>query len=493
MPSLPTLIRQLLDRDPAVPAIEFDGRWIDWGMLQRCAAEVMAALDASGIAPTAPVAFVPRNHPAAIAALLALLAQGRTVRMIYAFQSGAAIARALAQRDVAAVIAHAEDISPEVRNVLADQGMAAVVLDGMRAAGLEGFACAGAAADRAGPDAPQIEILTSGTTGTPKAFPIPYSLLETHFVATPLTRQQGDDPAAAPPFLLYFPLGNISGLYSTLPMLLRGQRVVLLDRFSITAWHAYVLRHRPSHTGVPPSTVQQLLDAEIPAEDLASIKAMGIGAAPLDPAVQRAFEARYGIPILLSYGATEFAGPVAMMTADLHREWGPRKHGSVGRPLPSVSLRVVDAETGALLPPGEQGLLHVISPRIGPDWIKTSDLAVIDVDGFLFLHGRADGAIMRGGFKVLPETIERALMQHPAVSDAAVVGIADARVGQLPAAAIRLRPGIATVDAAELEQHLRGLLLATHIPGRWLFCEDLPRNPSLKIDRVALRKLFEGG
>ena len=218
-----------------------------------------------------------------------------------------------------------------------------------------------------------------------------------------------------------------------------------------------------------------------------------MGAAPLDPAVHARFEARYGIPILLSYGATEFAGPVAMMTAELHAAWGETKRGSVGRALPGVSLRVVDPERANPLPAGETGLLQVIAPRIGPDWIPTADLAAIDHDGFLFLKGRADGAIMRGGFKVLPETIEAALLLHPAVAEVAVTGIADPRVGQVPAAAVCLAPGSGPVDPAELESHLRRHVLATHVPARWLICTELPRTPSLKVDRRAVQRLFSAG
>lgn len=491
MANLSDLVRELLDADPHASAIEFNGRWYDWGSLQRCAVDVMAALDASGVAPCAPIAFVPRNHPAAIAALLALLAQGRSIRMVYAFQSATSLARAVADTGAAAMIGHAEDMSLQLRAVLETGAMAAIVLDGMQAAAAAGFELARSSTSDSNPATPQIEILTSGTTGAPKPFAISYSLIEQHFVSTPLTRSQGDSPLEAPPFLLYFPLGNISGIYSTLPTMLRRQRAVLLERFSISAWHDYVLRYRPSHSGVPPSCMQQLLDADIPAEDLASIKAMGVGAAPLDPAVQQAFEDRYGIPILLSYGATEFAGPVAMMTLELHARWAATKHGSVGQALPGCALRVVNADSGEVIPAGEEGLLEVVSPRVGPDWIRTADLAIIDSDGFLFLRGRADGAIMRGGFKVLPETVERALMLHPAVAEVAVVGVTDQRVGQLPAAAIRLKRGAAVLDIVALESHLRDHLLATQIPGKWLFCEDFPRNPSLKTDRPALRAMLE--
>ncbi|MBB5686739.1 class I adenylate-forming enzyme family protein [Sphingobium boeckii] len=490
--SLQALAAQALERNPEIPAIEFAHHWHDWGAIRRVAESVQAALEASGIAADAPVAFVPRNRPGAIAALLGLIAQGRTIRMIYAFQSATGIARNIEHLQSAAVIAYREDFSPEVRAAMERQGMAAVALDDMTAAPLTGFERAtGAALARTGPAEPQIEILTSGTTGPPKSFPVAYRLLEQHFINSALTRQQGDAPAQSPPFLLFFPLGNISGLYSTLPMVIRGQPIVLLERFTIGAWRDHVVRFRPAHSGLPPSCVQLVLDADIPKEDLASIKAIGVGAAPLDPTVQKAFEDRYGIPILISYGATEFAGPVAAMTADLHAAWGNRKCGTVGRAMPGARLRIVDPQTGAELPRGVEGLLEVVSPRIGPEWIRTSDMAMIDEDDFLFHRGRADGAIMRGGFKVLPESIERALMLHPSVSEAAVIGIADRRLGQVPAAAIRVKPGCDVPAADALEAHLRHHVLATHIPIKWLFCEELPRTPSLKLDRPALQRLFE--
>jgi long-chain acyl-CoA synthetase len=336
---------------------------------------------------------------------------------------------------------------------------------------------------------PRIELLTSGTTGPPKQFPVSYELLGRYFVGAPASF--GEDPLRLPPTLLCFPLGNISGLYSTLPPLLNGQRAVLLDRFSVAGWHDYVLRYRPEVTGLPPAGVQMVLDADIPPADLACIRRLGTGAAPLDPTAHRAFEERYGIPILLSYGATEFGGPVTAMTAELHAVWGQRKFGSVGRVLPGARLRVIDPDSGAELPQGREGLLEVISPRIGPDWIRTSDIALIDEDGFLFHRGRADGAIMRGGFKVLPETIERALLQHPAVSAAAVIGLGDKRLGQVPAAALQFKPGIAPPTVAELESHLRQQVLATHVPVQWRFVDALPRTPSLKVDRPGLRRLFE--
>jgi acyl-coenzyme A synthetase/AMP-(fatty) acid ligase len=142
------------------------------------------------------------------------------------------------------------------------------------------------------------------------------------------------------------------------------------------------------------------------------------------------------------------------------------------------------------MPPGSDGIVEVFSPRVGPEWIRTSDIGVIDEDGFLFHRGRADGAIVRGGFKLMPESIERALLLHPSVSAAAIVGIADPRLTQIPVAAIQLRPGAAKPTVADLEKHLRQHVPATHIPVHWRFVEFLPKTPSFKVDRPAVRRLF---
>lgn len=487
MPNLQELANTALARSAEVPAIEFEGRWVSWGKLRHIASELASALTGAHVKDRAPVALIARNRPAAIAALLGLIAQGRTISMIYPFQASAVIARDIRGLSVAAVVASREDFTDELLGALAESGVAAVAVDQNGATSLR--QCDSAPAG--GEGAPQIEVLTSGTTGPPKRFALSYELIERHFVAnSSLVARAGADPASAPPFLLYFPLGNITGLYSTLPTLIHGLRVCLLQRFSLEAWLDYVKRYRPVHTGVPPSYVQQIIDADIAKEDLASIKMMGIGAAPLDPSTQAAFEQKYQIPLLLSYGATEFGGPVAAMTPELHAEYGQRKIGTVGRPFPNVQIRATDPETGCVLPAGQDGVLEIISPRIGPDWIRTSDLGRVDDDGFVFIAGRADGAIMRGGFKVLPETIERALRSHPAVSEAAVVGVPDRRLGQAPAAAIRLRPGVREPALADFEAHLRGQVLATHVPVHWKFVSDLPRTASLKVDRPAVARLF---
>jgi acyl-coenzyme A synthetase/AMP-(fatty) acid ligase len=321
-----------------------------------------------------------------------------------------------------------------------------------------------------------------------------HDMVARHVVSANKNYRASDlDLSREPPLFSYYPMGNISGIYGVLPPLLRGHRVVLVERFSVEIWRRYLRRYRPERVSLPPAGFQMVLDADVPREELGFVRSIASGAAPLDPSVQQAFEARYGIPILLTYGATEFAGPVTSMTPELHARWGKTKLGSAGRPIAGAKLRVVDPETGEVLAPGQEGILEVIAPRVGPEWIRTSDLAVVDADEFLFHRGRADGAIMRGGFKLIPETIERALLLHPSVSAAAVVGLSDARLGQVPAAVVQLKrdavqPG---PSIEELERHLRGHVYATHIPVAWRVVEDLPRTASFKVDRRAARELFE--
>jgi acyl-coenzyme A synthetase/AMP-(fatty) acid ligase len=234
-----------------------------------------------------------------------------------------------------------------------------------------------------------------------------------------------------------------------------------------------------------------ILDAKIPPEDLASLRYITSGAAPLDVEVQRRFQDTYGTRILLIYGATEFGGPVAGMTPALDAEWGDAKIGSCGRALPGAQLRVRDPETGELVGPDEEGLLEVVSPRMGPEWIRTSDLVRIDADGFLYCRGRADGAIMRGGFKVLPESVEQVLRLHPAVAVVGVVAVSDPVLHHVPGAVIQLRPDVAVPEIAELERHVRDHLPSPHVPARWRFVETMPLNSAYKIDRGALRGLLQ--
>jgi acyl-CoA synthetase (AMP-forming)/AMP-acid ligase II len=203
------------------------------------------------------------------------------------------------------------------------------------------------------------------------------------------------------------------------------------------------------------------------------------------------WEGRYGFPILDVYGATEFAGAVAGWTLeDYHALWRI-KRGSVGRALPKVELRVVD-QAGTPLAVGNVGVLEVRSQQVGDgNWVRTTDLARIDEDGFLFIEGRADDAIIRGGFKVLPPEIEAVLRRHPDVQDVCVVGIPDARLGAIPVAAVQAKDGKSvSLQEADLMAHARKHLVAYQVPVRIKILADLPRTQAMKVSKHEVRRLF---
>lgn len=478
------LCGRLFDIDPDGEAVQFEGRWRSWGWVQALARQVQHLLQEAGVG-YAPVSFVARNTPESLAGLVGLLAQKRTIRMIYAFQSPAAMAASIEKLGSPGLLLMERDLTPEVVAVVERLGISCISLDGANAR----IAVRGRKTELAAPDPnPTIDILTSGTTGPPKQFPI------SHQVFAHMLLHQGSpvlqDPSS-PPFLMAFPFGNIAGLSSMVGTFLQGQRMVLLDRFTLDAWRNYIVEYRPTASGLPSAAIPMIMEAQIPREELASIRYITTGAAPLDPSIQKRFQDTYGIRILLIYGATEFGGPVAAMTPELDAEWGDAKLGSSGRALPGAQLRVRDPETGAILPPGSEGLLDVISPRMEQKWIHTSDIVRIDEDGFLFCIGRADGAIMRGGFKVLPESVEQVLRMHPAVAFAAVVAVSDPILHEVPGAVLQLCAGSQVPGEDDLARHVREHLPSTHVPARWRFVEAMPLNSAYKIDRAAVRKLLE--
>ena len=135
------------------------------------------------------------------------------------------------------------------------------------------------------------------------------------------------------------------------------------------------------------------------------------------------------------------------------------------------------------MPLGKVGVLEVQVYRIGPDWMRTSDLASVDADNFLYFHGRADDAINRGGFKIVPSVIADALRRHPAVGDVAVVALPDERLGEVPVAAVELRPGALTaaLEGDALLDFARAELVAYQVPTEIKVVKTLPRTPSFKV------------
>jgi acyl-CoA synthetase (AMP-forming)/AMP-acid ligase II len=204
------------------------------------------------------------------------------------------------------------------------------------------------------------------------------------------------------------------------------------------------------------------------------------------------FLRRYDLPVLTTYGATEFAGAVCGWSLSNFRKYWETKRGAAGRMHPGVEARAVDPDTGEPLPPGSPGVLELRSEVVGGDgaWVRTSDLARIDEDHFLFVLGRNDNAIIRGGFKIMPDAVVRAMEEHPAILEASVVGLPDERLGAVPVAAYILANGASQPADAALAAFLRERLTPYQIPARFRCVAELPRTPSLKVSMPAVRDLF---
>jgi acyl-coenzyme A synthetase/AMP-(fatty) acid ligase len=472
--------------------MQVEGRWSSWGAVRSLTERIDRELTGAGCGEGARVAVVLSNRMESVAALLAIFRGGRTLVTISPLQPPERLGADLSAAAVSYVLAPSTlwseaDFTAAVANLgaagwLLDEDALAIRTQGSGAA--------------AGSDpAVAIEMLTSGTTGPPKRIPLTRAQLEAS-LASALRHNDRADAGPKPPLtgtvgLVTLPIVHIGGLWSLLQSLVAARPFAMLDRFTVSGWHAVVKEHRPAVAGLPPAAMRSVLDSDIPAEDLSSIRAINAGTSAVDPELVDAFYQRYGIPILVVYGATEFSGAVAGWTVkDFHTLWNDKK-GSVGRAFPGVRLQVVD-DDGAVLGVNRSGRLQVATPQAGTagEWITTSDLAHLDDDGFLYIDGRADDVIVRGGFKVAPETVVRALRAHPAVADAAVAPVPDRRLGQIPIAAVELRAGH-TADGEALRDHCRATLTPYEVPARIFVVDELPRGPALKVDRRRLLSMLD--
>lgn len=490
---LPRAIRDTIATGGEGEALAFDGRWRSWGWLGAVAAAIDRRLDEAGIAPGAPVGLVARNRPPHVAAFAALLAGRRATIMIYAAQSAKGIAADIAALRLPALIADIEDWSPEARDAAAGTGSLRLSLcDTVRGedvvSAVGGLDRRGAGPFRSDSAGLALELLSSGTTGAPKRIPLSWAAVSSA-VASSSGAYAGSASRAAP-VIMSHPLGNVAGLAYIAPPLAFGQRVVLLEKFEAAGWAAAVRNYRPVRASLPPAGVRMVLEQGIPRTDLVSLQLVAVGGGKLDVALQDRFEERYGIPVLTAFGATEFGGVVANWTIDVYRALGKIKRGSAGRASSGVALRVVGRESFAPLGPDEIGLLEAQVDRIGPGWIRTNDLASLDAAGFLFLHGRADAAINRGGFKIVPDQVADVLRRHPAVADAAVAGLPDARLGEVPVAAVELVAGAEPIDGEALRAWSRDYLIAYQVPTAIKIVDRLPRNAAMKVPLPEVLALF---
>lgn len=425
-------------------------------------------------------------------------------------------------RRAAAVVMHPAAPAADVAKVVARMAAAALVCDPADPAAATGAPVVpmgrfapGSAPDPAGPYTPPtadvggdpaLVLLTSGSTGEPKGVPLSHDNAWSNLRATvsAFRRDTGPGPLAdpgKPPNLIANPLSHTAGVVRMLFALYVGRSVALLRKFDGRAAKRLLDRHGIDNLTINPAMLRILLDTLEPGEDLGAVRYVSSGTAPLSPALREEFEARFGVPVLQAYGQTEAFGGICIESArDVLA--GRRRPGSVGRPLPGVQLRLV-TPAGVEAATGEEGEIRVRTRSAtsgylggaGADgllddqgWLRTGDLGRLDEDGYLYLTGRLKNIIIRGGFNVVPEEVESALAEDPAVREAAVFGVPDERLGELPVALVVADPE-ASVNEDELLTGVRPRLAPYKRPERIFLVDELPRVPNGKVDRPRAAEL----
>ena len=476
-------IASVLCIDASAPAIEFEKRWRSWGDL---GATVDAVADMVG-EPGTPFGILLRSRPLSVGLLLGVFRAGGCVVAINP-QRGVDRTRAdIADLALPIVAGEPADLDTHVGR----PSQSVLITADDLGTDLRVTRCADTWSSPALPGV-AVRMLTSGTTGPPKRVDLRYDTLvrvlagAKHYEGG---RGSGNGLRHGVA-VVNSPLVHLGGLFRVLQCINDGRSFSLLERFTVDGWVDAVRRHRPKTVSLVPTALRMVLEADLDPSDLSSVRSVVSGTAPLSSEDADAFSAKYGVPVLISYAATEFGGGVAGWNLKDHRRFWAEKRGSVGRAHAGCLLRTIDTRTGEQLAPDEVGLLEVRAGQLGSDapWIRTTDLARIDEDGFLFIVGRADQAIIRGGFKIHPDDISAALERHPRVRGAAVIGVDHARLGAVPVAVVELRPG-PPLDTDELLAFISGALARYELPTKLILVEKLPRTPSAKVDLSAIRAL----
>jgi acyl-CoA synthetase (AMP-forming)/AMP-acid ligase II len=325
---------------------------------------------------------------------------------------------------------------------------------------------------------------TSGTTGMPKGVAVRHGNLA--MLPNALPSWNGSKWLSATPVFTFAGLGFI---YNPMKA---GMTMLYLPKFDAGRWLDIVERERPVIAFIVPAMARLLIHhRDFDSADLSSLRRLILGSAPLSPDTVERLQARLPrAAVLNSYGMTEGGHATFTMDPDGART----RPGAVGRPTPPVEVRIVDDQE-AVLPTGEIG--EVISRNPGghreyfrnPEatartwdggWLHTGDLGYLDADGYLYIVGRKKEMVVRGGMNVYADDVEAVLQAHPAVVEAAVIGIPHEVLGEDIAAYVVLRPGT-TVSTAELQAFAGERLADYKVPRRVRYLAALPRNPGGKV------------
>ena len=336
---------------------------------------------------------------------------------------------------------------------------------------------------------------TSGTTGPPKPVPLRHTTvldLIDRLLAKLRGAQSGTAKAKSAPMpnLVPLSLSLWAGIYQVLFAFRAGSGVVLMDRFSSADFAALVKRHQLRSTVLPPAALTMVLHDES-VTDLSPLRIVRSITAPLSPVQAGRFRDKFGVIVLNSYGQTELGGEVVGWSTGDAREWGETKLGSVGRPLPGIDVTIADDEVMVRTPTtAARKIDPAFLDRLTDDgWFRTGDLGWFDDDGFLWLDGRVSDMINRGGLKVFPGTVEDVLLGADGVREAAVVGVPDERLGEVPWAFVARSDDGITED--DLIAWCREHLTPYRVPVRVVFVDQLPRNDVGKVVKRELTALAD--
>jgi fatty-acyl-CoA synthase len=485
---------------PEKAALRFEGQTLTYaGLARRIEAAAQALKSELGVARGDRVAILSLNRPDYLVLLYACARLGAMLvplnwRLAAPEQlfilTDASIKSLFVEEAFAAVIAPLAEARPAAR---------VVGLDHTPAGGLSFEALlAQARGDGRNPhvdlNSPLLVVYTSGTTGRPKgAVLCQEALLWNGVMSQHMHGLASDDHA-----LTVLPFFHVGGLnIQTTPALHHGATVTIHARFAPDATLAAIARERPSLVVLVPATMQALVEhPAFAATDLTSLRAVTTGSTIVPQPLVDAFEAR-GVPVLQVYGSTETC-PIAVYT----RLGGDRfRPGSTGLPGLCCEATIVD-DRGRETPPGVPGEIAVRGPNVffeywgnevatrealRDGWYFTGDIGARDADGYFFVHDRKKNMIISGGENVYPAEIERVLLEHPMVAEAAVVGRPDPKWGEVPVAYVVLRAG-ASADAEALKAQVSAQLARFKVPRDIVLVETLPRNALGKVQHFRLRE-----
>ena len=480
-----------------------DGREVDFATLRTRCREVAALLDRAGVAAGTTVSCVLPNGLQTLLLLLGSLYSGRCVNPVNLLSQPEQMRYVLEHSDCQLVFV-SPDWEARVRALL--DGIARPIAlrvvdpaaDRIADAPVDGTASTGVVPPT--PDATALLMYTSGTTGRPKGVMLSQANLVAN--AQAIGAEHGLGPADR--VLGVLPLYHINAFTVTmLAPLAHGGSVAIAPRFSATAFWPQVQAQGCSWINVVPTIVSFLLEGQDPPPGAsAAVRFCRSASAALPPEHLRAFEQRFGIGIIETMGLTETAAPAFSNP----REPAQRKLGAVGR-ASGCEARVLGPDL-LPLPDGASGEIAVRGPNVmqgyyknpeataaafTPDgWLRTGDLGHRDADGFFFVTGRIKELIIKGGENIAPREIDEVLLLHPAVLDAAAVGVPDKHYGQDILACVVLREGLACEPAAmeAMEAALHAFCLDRlgryKTPAAFRFVAELPRGPSGKVQRLKL-------